>query len=1256
MKALRITGIVFAALVVLALSVFAWAVYTESGARSILALSRRWLPAGLTVETLSGTVAGTLRVHHLRYRDTRVGMDLFVEDAVLDTAALALLSRRLHVQRAQVDGVRFELFAPTTPGTPDSGRDPWVAPLDMRVDDLKLTRGEFKPQDAAPFLVNRLHLAASWIGSDIEASALELATPDGSLTLSAQVAPPAPRLKQLKASFRWRAGEQEWSGALDARGTQAALQLDARLESPVALKLAATLAGLRVDGGKSDWRAHVSVPRFDPQPLLDTDAFRTLALELDAEGNLDELALRGTVNVDQDRVTIEKLELARQQQWLKIAALRLRLNAQTAALTGHAKWSIDGTQPSSAEIAWDEFRLPDSWAGANFRCSGRLAATTAPQGYAMNGQARLARGNQYSNLSLRVDGSKQRLRIQELELTQLPGSLSVSGDVDLAKPLRWTLAARARAFDPSSFFADWPGALDFDLQTEGQWPEKGPRAQFKLARLQGKLRARAISGSGAVQLGPDLRPSGRMHLQSGGASLDVVADSAARRQVEATLTVASLGEWHEGLGGTLNVHASSLGRWPAIELDATVTASALRQGTTRIDAAKLRLHAQDGRAPRGTATLDAQGLTLAGFEFTEMTAKLGGDAHAHDFALDARGDPVSLSTKLQGSYTTGPPARRGWSGTLGELTLDVAKVPPLKLGEPARVAATRDAFELGNTCLTGGDIAVCASARRDPRALSASYSVRALPLGVLVALAAPDAEVTVDGTFEGKGQLQRTHDGALSGQATLHSASGSVAQGSKDKGSKDPGGDDRSVLLEYRDFGVDIDLTREMARATLRGVLPRQGELGGAITLAVAESDPTLAGRAALKLRDLAPLTIWVPQLANLKGSGEVAAEMGGTLGKPRVGVTVRATGLDAEVPMLGVHLREGTFNAKLTPEGSFEADGSIRSGDGTLNVTGTRAADRSLELKVGGSNFLAASIPGARVVMAPDLSLTGKGGSLALTGSVKIEDADVNLEKLSFAKSYKASPDVVVVDRQIEVKGSSLGLTTDVRVILGDRVKLAGFGLESTVNGELRVVEERDQPSRATGEIRVAGTYEAFGRKLNIERGRLQFAGTALDDPQLDILAQRKLEDVTAKLRVTGTAQHPALDVFTDPATSQTDAMAYLITGKAASDVHGEEGAMVSSAAQSVGSVLGNRLAKKLGGKMGFIDEIGVEQNADLGGNAFTVGKYLSPRFFVSYGVGLFEPGSTMTVRYEFTKHWSLEANQAPDDGHAGIRYRIEK
>jgi translocation and assembly module TamB len=1246
LKALRIGGIALAALLVLLASLFAWAVYTESGTRALLALSHRWLPAGLAVEQISGTVAGTLRVRNLHYRDPGVGMDLRVEDATLETRALALLTRRLHVERAQVSGVRLVLFAPTTPAAPKPLRDPWTAPLDMRVDELRLTRGELQPADAAPFVVRSLRLAASWIGSDIEARTLELDGGDGSLTLSARVSPPAPRLKQLKARFRWRAGGHEWSGVLDARGKGDTLELAAGLESPVVMKLAATLAGLRVDGQKSDWRAHVSVPRFDPHPLLDTDAFRTLALELDAEGDLERLAVRGTLSVDQDRVAIEKLALLRSEQWLEILALRLRLNAQPATLTGHARLSLDRSRPSSAEVAWDEVRLPDAWAGANFRCSGKLAMTTAQQGYAVNGLARLARGSKNSTLTLRLDGSKQRLRIQELELTQLPGSLSVTGELELGKPLRWTLEARARAFDPASFFDAWPGSLDFDLATRGDWPEQGPRANFQLDRLQGRLRARTISGSGDVTLGPDLRPSGHVQLTSGSASLDLLATSAAKPRIDATLAITSLAEWRDDLRGAVRARLSSLGRWPDIEVDAHVNANQLVQGRMSVDTATLDLRAQNGRAPRGTATLGTRGLELAGFKFTTLTAKLEGDEHAHDLRLDARGEPLSLAVAVQGALSRNARSGASWSGTLSSLALDLERVPPLALAEPVRIAVTRDSFDLANSCLAGGDIAVCLSARRDPRSFAAHYSVRALPLDVLVALAAPEAEVTVAGKFEGVGDLRRADDGALSGKATLNSPAGSVSQR----------GDEKALVMEYRDFGVDLDFTRDAARARLRGTLPRQGELEGAITVAMTGSDPSLGGRAALKLRDLAPLALWLPQVANLKGSGEVSAELAGTVRQPRVGLTVRATGLDAEVPMLGVHLREGSFNATLSPEGRFEADGAIRSGDGTVRITGSRAADEGLVLKLSGSNFLAASIPGARVTMAPDLSLAGRQGSLALTGSVTIGDADVNLEKLSFARSYQASSDVVVVDREVEVGETALGLTADVRVILGDGVKLQGFGLESTVAGELRVLEEQGQPSRATGEIRVAGTYEAFGRKLSISRGRLQFAGTSLDDPQLDILAERKLEDVTAKLRVTGTAQHPTLDVFTDPATSQTDAMAYLITGKAASEAHGEEGQVVSSAAQSVGSVLGNRLAKKLGGKMGFIDEIGVEQNTDLGGNAFTVGKYLSPRFFISYGVGLFEPGSTMTVRYEFTKHWSLEANQAPEDGHAGIRYRIEK
>src|SRR5262249_44645315 len=143
----------------------------------------------------------------------------------------------------------------------------------------------------------------------------------------------------------------------------------------------------------------------------------------------------------------------------------------------------------------------------------------------------------------------------------------------------------------------------------------------------------------------------------------------------------------------------------------------------------------------------------------------------------------------------------------------------------------------------------------------------------------------------------------------------------------------------------------------------------------------------------------------------EVAAEVSGTLHAPELGLTVRATGLDAEVPALGIHLREGNANATLVPGGAFQADGSVSSG-GTLKLAGTRTGQGGLALQFNGTNFLAANVPGARVVVAPELALSGESGKLALTGTVRVDEADVNLEKLSFAQSYKTSEDVVVVDR----------------------------------------------------------------------------------------------------------------------------------------------------------------------------------------------------------------------------------------------------
>jgi translocation and assembly module TamB len=190
-----------------------------------------------------------------------------------------------------------------------------------------------------------------------------------------------------------------------------------------------------------------------------------------------------------------------------------------------------------------------------------------------------------------------------------------------------------------------------------------------------------------------------------------------------------------------------------------------------------------------------------------------------------------------------------------------------------------------------------------------------------------------------------------------------------------------------------------------------------------------------------------------------------------------------------------------------------------------------------------------------------------------------------------------------------------------------------------------------------VTGKYKAYGQDLTIEQGRLLYAGQAISDPQVNLTATRTLDkyDVTAKLVVTGSAQKPILEVTSDPPAPQTQALSYLVAGKPLNEVGSGEGDMVQSAARSLGGAAGNLLAKGLGKRLG-IDEIGIEDTPEAGGSAFTVGQYLSPRLYLSYGVGLFEPGQVVTLRYRISRKVNLEAVQGTLSQKAGINYRVEK
>src|SRR5690606_25861683 len=84
---------------------------------------------------------------------------------------------------------------------------------------------------------------------------------------------------------------------------------------------------------------------------------------------------------------------------------------------------------------------------------------------------------------------------------------------------------------------------------------------------------------------------------------------------------------------------------------------------------------------------------------------------------------------------------------------------------------------LSELCLTAGDPHGCVAASRDKGGnLDASYRLHALPLALLLSASGnADLPLRADGTLEGEGRIRRSATGALTGNAEISSARGSIA-------------------------------------------------------------------------------------------------------------------------------------------------------------------------------------------------------------------------------------------------------------------------------------------------------------------------------------------------------------------------------------------------------------------------------------------------------------------------------------------------
>ncbi|HKY92238.1 MAG TPA: translocation/assembly module TamB domain-containing protein, partial [Nevskiaceae bacterium] len=235
---------------------------------------------------------------------------------------------------------------------------------------------------------------------------------------------------------------------------------------------------------------------------------------------------------------------------------------------------------------------------------------------------------------------------------------------------------------------------------------------------------------------------------------------------------------------------------------------------------------------------------------------------------------------------------------------------------------------------------------------------------------------------------------------------------------------------------------------------------------------------------------------------------------------------------------------------------------------------------------------------------------------------------------------------------------TANVNLVLGSKVHFEGFGLKTDLTGSVRAIEQPGRPGSGRGEVRLeGGRYKAYGQELEIEQGRLLFNGGPLTEPGLEIRAVRKpTDEIEIGVLVRGTLAKPLFQITSVPPMPRERQLSWLVLGRdLESTGSGDERAMLANAALSLGLTGTDFIAQNLRGRLG-LDEISI--GADAGDEAdqarFTIGKYLSPKLYVSYGVGIFQPGNVFKLLYDLGHGFKLSTESGVVTG-GDLLYTVE-
>ena len=1173
----------------------------------------RWLlerVPGLQVEQFEGRLGGAWQAKRIDWASggTRVG----VMQIDFSWRAGCLWRRTLCVDLLQVGRVDVQL-AESEP----AANEPFSGLPDLRLPlKLELGRIGIGAIDVQGQALGDIQLQARSVGSRLQIEQLAFVFDEISVQLQGSIDTQGQWPLDLQAQVSLPPQQdRDWQLAASARGELAG-QLDLQVESSGYLD--ATLAGW-LKPLEADLPAELTLQAESFLASAELPPSLTLEkLRLQAGGDLQQgYRLRGSavLPAQGEPVGLSLLGLLR-SDGLQLERLRLDAGSERY-LQAQADIDWQNALRAALRLQLEDFPWQTLYP---LELPVRLQSLQAQLDYADEAyqgslDSRLDGPAGAFSLSSSVSGDMRQLQLSDLLLEAGAGRIDGRAELQFADRLAWKAELAASDFDPAFWLAELPGQLAGPLRSSGSEQADGLHWQVS-ADLQGRLREQPASlQAEAAGQGEQLQIP-QLALRLGENRVAGSLQSGQRLEGNFDLQLARLDQLWPGLAGALQARLDLAGRLEAPTARLVADGQKVRWQDTRIGL--LNLQAQLDGDQQARLALTAEALRQGGNELGSLTMNGQGGAARHALRLTLDGPLLEAGLAVDGSWRDG-----AWRGRVQEAGLQVEQMD-WQLQQATAVQRFADGrIELAAHCwaLQQSFSTLCAGPQRLAPVADIDYRLRDFPLTMLRPWLGQDLDW--QGELDAELRLQLPAAGP---RGSLRVDAGNGVLRSRDG--------QQWLELAYQRLSLESSLAPQKIDTRLQFFATELGEMDLQVAFDPRTAERPLQGQFRLVDMQLGIARPFLPMLDRLEGRLDGSGSIAGVLLAPSIIGSLRLRDAALAGEGLPLDAEQLQLDARINGE-HLQLDGNWRSGEqgrGQLQGHFNWAQTPELDLRLSGSRLPILVEPYAQLEAEPDLRLQLADERLSVSGRVAVPRGAIVINELP-PDSVRVSADAQVVGDEQE-QGSALNMAMNVRVDVGsEKLTFEGFGLSAELAGQLRIGDNLD----TRGELNLnKGRYRAYGQRLTIRRARLFFAGP-IERPYLDIEAIRKVDEVTAGIRLSGPADQPQSEIFSEPAMAQEQALSYLVLGRPMGS-SGEDSNMLGQAALALGLAGSAKLTGGVARLLGISDFELDTQGSGLTTSVVASGR-ISERLSLRYGVGVFEPASTLALRYELSRRLYLEA-----------------